>query len=80
MKNRTELEVHVVTATNNLAYNFTKHPVGELHVKCHSGKGAHEDEGRCHQVQQLDVGHSGQLLKPAKKLLVAATDSWVKQF
>lgn len=58
------VEAQVVDASKNLTHDRAEDPVGELQVDPHEGKAAHEDHGGHHQVQQQDVGHSGQLLKP----------------
>lgn len=53
----------------NLAHDIAEDPVGELQVDSHEGETAHEDQGGHHQVDQQDVGHSSQLLKPKKELI-----------
>lgn len=60
------VEAQIVGTSNNLAHGCAKDPAGELQVGSHEGKATHEDQGGQHQVQQQDVGHSGQLLKPRK--------------
>ena len=60
------VKAQIVDTEHYLAHNIAKDPVGELNVDSYEGKGAHEDYGRQHQVQQEDVADIGQLLKPKK--------------
>lgn len=57
------VEAQVVDTADYLAHDLAEDPVGQLHVDSVEGQAAHEDQGGQHQVQQQDVGHSGQLLK-----------------
>lgn len=58
------IDAQVVHASDQLAHEAAEDPGGELHVDGHEGKAAHEDGGGQDQVEQQDVGHCGQLLKP----------------
>lgn len=59
------VDAQVVHGSNHPAHDVTEDPVGQLHVDGHEGQAAHEDDGGQDQVQQQNVGHRGQLLKPA---------------
>lgn len=61
----------IVHGAMNLAHDIAEDPVGELQVDSHEGETAHEDQGGHHQVDQQDVGHSSQLLKPKKEFISA---------
>lgn len=58
------VDAQVVCASNDLAHDTAEDPVGELHVDGHERKATREDRGGQDQVQQQDVSHRGQLLKP----------------